>query len=759
MNNTSLKGQRTAYRSCPICEATCGLEITLEGDSIAGIRGDDQDVFSRGFICPKGVALKQLHEDPDRIRQPLVKRNGQFDPVSWTEAFEVITRRLPELIKTHGRDSTAVYLGNPTIHTMAGALYVRPLIKALGTKNLYSASTVDQMPKQVSCGFLFGSAASIPVPDIDRTDYLLILGANPLVSNGSLCTAPNFPGRLKALKKRGGRLVVVDPIKTRTAQEAHEHLFIRPGADPYLLFALVHTLFNEGRVAPGHLADHLAGLDLLEEMARPFSPEAVAEICRIEPAVIRRLARELAEAPTAAVYGRIGTCTAPFGALTSWLVDVLNILTGNLDRPGGAMFPQAAHSRLKKTPGGRGFNIGRWTSRVKGLAEVCGELPIATLADEIETPGTGQVRSLITIAGNPVLTTPNGRRLAKALDSLDFMVAVDFYLNETTRHADVILPAPSPLYQGQYDFAFYNLSVRNIAHYSPPVLNLPPEKMHLWQILGRLTLIAAGQGPGFDLNAFDDFILGEMIASEMKRSDSPWSGLDQAGIMSQFAGIQGPERLLEAMLRLGPYGTSSTEALLTLEALSNAPHGIDFGALQPCLPEILRTPSAKIELCAEPIQQDIGRLQAGLTAAPEGLVLIGRRHLRSNNSWLHNLPSLVTGPERCTMLVNPKDAARLGLEDGGPAKVSSRVGSIELTVTFTEEIMPGVVSIPHGWGHDLPGAALAVAAERPGVNSNLLTDETLLDPLSGTSVLNGIPVQVEPVTSGTQDQPTLKAVG
>ena len=448
MNNTSSKGQRTAYRTCPICEATCGLEITLEGDSIAGIRGDDQDVFSRGFICPKGAALKQLHQDPDRIRLPLVKHNGQFDQVSWTEAFEVINLRLPELIKTHGRDSTAVYLGNPTIHTMAGALYVRPLIKALGTKNLYSASTVDQMPKQVSCGFLFGSAASIPVPDIDRTDYLLMLGANPLVSNGSLCTAPNFPGRLKALKKRGGRLVVVDPIKTRTAQEAHEHLFIRPGADPYLLFALVHTLFSEGRVAPGHLADHLAGLDLLEGMARPFSPEAVAEICRIEAAVIRRLAREFAEAPTAVIYGRIGTCTAPFGALTSWLVDVLNILTGNLDRLGGAMFPQAAHSRLKKTPGGRGFTIGRWTSRVKGLAEVCGELPIATLVDEMETPGTGQVRSLITIAGNPVLTTPNSRRLAKALDSLDFMVAVDFYLNETTRHADVILPAPSPLYQG-----------------------------------------------------------------------------------------------------------------------------------------------------------------------------------------------------------------------------------------------------------------------------------------------------------------------
>ena len=749
MNNTTSKEHRIAYRTCPICEATCGLEITLKDGVIAGIRGDEQDVFSQGYVCPKGVAFKQLHEDPDRLRQPLMKRHGQFETVSWAEAFAEINRRLPDLIKTHGRDAVAVYLGNPTIHTMAGALYIRPLMKALGTKNVYSASTVDQMPKQVSSGFLFGSAASIPVPDIDRTDYLLMLGANPMVSNGSLCTAPNFPGRLKELKKRGGRLVVVDPIKTRTAHEAHEHLFIRPGADPYLLLAMVHTLFNEDLAAAGRLTDYLAGLDRLKELTRPFSPESVAEVCQMEATTIRRLARELAAAPSAAVYGRIGTCTTPFGTLTSWLVDVVNILTGNLDSPGGAMFPQAAHSRVKTTPGGRGFRIGRWTSRVKGLPEVCGELPVATLVDEIETPGPGQVRCLINIAGNPVLTTPNSRRLDQDLDSLEFMVAVDFYLNETTRHADIILPAPSPLYQGQYDFAFYNLSVRNIAHYSPPVMELPPDKMHLWQILARLTLIAAGQGPEFDLNTFDDFIIGEMISSEMKRHDSPWSGQDAGVIMAQFGKNRGPERLLEVMLALGSYETDPGKPL-TLEDLINAPHGIDFGSLQPCLPEILRTPSAKIEICPEQIQQDIARLQDSLDAQPEGLLLIGRRHLRSNNSWLHNLPSLVSGPERCTMLVNPTDAARLGLRNGTMAKVSSRVGSIDLPVTLTEEIMSGVVSIPHGWGHDLPGAALEVAAARPGVNSNLLTDEILLDPLSGTSVLSGIPVVVESAEGTTE---------
>ena len=745
MNNTKSNGQGIAYRTCPICEATCGLEITLDHGAVTGIRGDVQDVFSQGFICPKGAALKQLHEDPDRLRQPMVKRNGKFEPVSWAEAYEEINRGLSGLIKTHGPDSVAVYLGNPTVHTMAGTLYVRPLIKALGTKNVYSASTVDQMPKQVSSGFLFGSAASIPVPDIDQTDYLLILGANPMISNGSLCTAPNFPGRLKALKNRGGRLVVVDPVKTRTAQEAHEHLFIKPGGDPYLLFAIVHTLFSEGLVAPGRLTDHLVGLDRLEELAKPFSPEAVSDACLVDAATIRRLAHELSEAPSAAVYGRIGTCTVPFGSLTSWLVDIVNILTGNLDRPGGAMFPQGAHSRVRKMPGGRGFRIGRWASRVKGLPEVCGEFPIATLFDEIETPGNGQVRCLINIAGNPVLTTPNGDRLARALDALEFMVAVDIYINETTRHADVILPAPSPLYQGQYDFAFYNLSVRNIAHYSPPVLELPPEKMHLWEILARLTLIAAGQGPDFDLKAFDDFVIGEMVASEMKRHDSPWSGLEPAEIMSRLKDNQGPERLLDAMLRLGSYGTGSNAEPLTLEALKNAPHGIDFGSLQPALPEILRTPSAKIELCAEPLQKDTARLQANLKAHQNGLVLIGRRHLRSNNSWLHNLPSLVTGPARCTMLVNPVDAANLGLENGRLARVTSRVGSLEIPVTLTDEIMPGVVSIPHGWGHDLPGTAMTVAAERPGVNSNILTDESLFDPLSGTSVLSGIPVKVEPM--------------
>jgi anaerobic selenocysteine-containing dehydrogenase len=731
-----------AFATCPLCEATCGLELTLSNDGVDRIRGDADDVFSHGFICPKGASLKELHDDPDRLRTPLVRdATGELRPASWDEAFGEIDRRLGAIWDEHGRQALGIYIGNPSAHNLSVLTYGRVLVKALQTRNIFSASTVDQYPKQMASALLFGSGASVAVPDVDRTDHLLILGANPLASNGSLLTAPDMRGRLRAIRARGGKVVVVDPRRTRTAREADEHHFIRPGTDALLLFALVHTLFDERLEDLGTLAPHVAGLDEVRELATGFAPEEVADACGIAADEIRRMARELATAPRAAVYGRIGTTTQRFGTTASWLVDVLNVVTGNLDRPGGAMFarPAAGSSNTSGEPGrGRGGAFGRWRSRVRGLGEIFGELPVACLAEEIETPGDGQIRALLTIAGNPVVSTPNSERLAAALDDLDFMVSVDIYVNETTRHADVILPGPSPLQRSHYDLALLGLAVRNVANYSPPALERDPQVPEEWETLLRLGGIATGQGPNADVAAIDRFVAHEVARRQSTDSSSGLHGRDPEELLAEVAPRVGPERVLDLQLRGGPYR-------VTLADLEAAPHGIDFGPLEPRMPEVLRTPSGMIELAPEALVADVARLYRALAEPVNGtMTLVGRRELRSNNSWMHNLPTLVRGKERCTALVHPDDAARLGLVDGEEAVVRSRTGEIVVPVEVTDDVMPGVVSIPHGWGHDLPGVALSVAGAHAGTNSNVLADELVVEPLSGTAVLNGIPVELEP---------------
>jgi len=739
-----MSATRTAYATCPLCEATCGLEFEIgEGERVLRIRGDADDALSHGFVCPKGASLKPLHEDPDRLRTPLVRRNGRLEEATWDEAFAEVERRLPPLLEEHGRDAVAVYIGNPAAHNLATLLYGRVLIKALGTKNIYSASTVDQMPKQISAGLMFGTILSVPVPDVDRTDHLMILGANPLQSNGSLLTAPDMRGRIRRIRERGGKVVVIDPRRTRTAEHADEHHFVRPGTDALLLFGLVHTIFDERLDDPGPVGDHVDGLDVVRELARDFAPERVADACGIEAPEIRRMARELAAASSAGVYGRIGTCTQEFGTLASWLVDVLNVVTGNLDRPGGAMFPRAAAGQpnsLGAPRRGRGVKLGRWTSRVRGLPEAYGELPVVCLAEEIDTPGEGQVRALVTVAGNPTVSTPNAARLTRAIEGLDFMLSVDVYVNETTRHADVVLPGPSPLQRPHYDLALYQLAVRNVANYSPPVIEPDPDIPPEWRTLLRLAGIAAGQGAEADVDALDDLVAAEAVRRGVGRP-GPLEGRDPGEVLAELDGRGGPERLLDAALRAGPYD-------LTLADLEAAPHGIDLGPLEPRIPEVLRTASGRIELAPEPIVADVERLKAALQRGRNGgMVLVGRRQLRSNNSWMHNLEPLVRGKERCTVHVHPDDAARLGLVDGEPARVRSRAGEVEVPVEVTDAVMPGVISIPHGWGHDVNGVRMEVASAHAGTNSNLLADETLVDALSGNAVLNGIPVELEPVVA------------
>ncbi|MET7652998.1 molybdopterin oxidoreductase family protein [Streptomyces sp. NPDC005486] len=742
---------RTALRICPLCEATCGLTLTIEGTKVTGARGDREDVFSKGFICPKGASFGAVDGDPDRLRTPLVRRAGELREATWEEAFDAVAAGIRPVVERYGANSVGLVLGNPNVHTMAGALYPPVLIAGLGTRSLFTASTVDQMPKHVSSGLLFGDANAIPVPDLDHTDHLLLIGANPLESNGSLCTAADFPGKLKALKARGGTLTVIDPRRTRTAKLADRHIAIRPGTDALLLAAMAQVLFEEALVDLAELTPHVEGLDELAEAVRDFTPEAVTAACDVDASLIRALARELAAAPTAAVYGRIGSCTVPHGTLASWLVDVLNILTGNLDRPGGALFPQAATDRTPRPAGpGHGFQLARWHSRVSRHPEAKGELPLSALAEEIDTAtAEGEpIRALVAVAANPVLSAPDGDRLDKALGSLDFMVSVDPYLNETSRHADVVLPPPPPSQSPHHDFAFNTLAVRNQVRYSRPAVPLEPGRMAETEILARLILAATGMH-GADPSAVDDLVIGQTLGKAVGEAHSPVHGRDPQELAAALTGESGPERRLDMMLRLGPYGDGfgARPDGLGLTRLLAHPHGIDLGPLGPRLPQPLKTRSGRIELLPQPIVDDLPRLRESMRQRADGLVLVGRRHLRSNNSWMHNVPALTGGTNRCTLHIHPEDAERLGVRDGAPVRVKGAGGEVTAPAEVTDGVRRGVVSLPHGWGHDRPGTRLSHAAADPGVNVNQLLDGSLLDPLSGNAVLNGVPVELAPIAA------------
>ena len=734
----------TALRICPFCEATCGLVLTISSGAVTSARGDREDVFSSGFICPKGASFGQLDGDPDRLTAPLVRRGGELVEATWDEAFQAVADGLGAVVREHGGRSVAVYAGNPNAHTIAGGLYVPLIIKGLGTRLTFSASTLDQMPKHVSLGLMFGNPVAFTVPDVDRTDHLVVIGANPMVSNGSLATVADFPGKLKALRKRGGRLIVVDPARTRTAELADQHIAPRPGTDAALLLAVVHTLFDEDLVDLGSLAPHVTGLEDVRALADGFAPEVVADHCGVTASEIRGLTRDLAAASSAAVYGRMGTSTVEFGSLGSWLVDVVNVLTGNLDRPGGVMFPQSPVSSAPRPPKpGRGFRTGRWHSRVSGHPEVLSELPAAALAEELATPGDDQPRAVISIAGNPVLSAPDGDALSRALDGVDFMLSVDPYLNETTRHADVILPPPPPSQSAHFDVALSSTPVRNNARYSPPAIELAPGRPDEPEILSRIALILYGLGPFADPALVDEQVIAMTLAKETADPESPVAGRDPEELTAMLTAGRGYERRLDMMLRLGPYGDwfGAREDGLTLERLKDAPHGIDFGALRPRLTEVLRTPSGKVELAPAPLVADVARLAASLERIADDFVLIGRRHLRSNNSWMHNLPALAGGTNRCTLQIHPLDAEDLGITDR--ARIKGPGGELEAPVELTDAMRRGVVSLPHGWGHD-QSAGQRVAATQPGVNVNQLNDGLTLDPLSGTAVLNGIPVQLTP---------------
>jgi anaerobic selenocysteine-containing dehydrogenase len=735
------------HRTCTLCEAKCGIAVEVDrgAGAVVTVRGDPRDPFSRGYLCPKAYGLKALQEDPDRLRRPLRRRGGDWEEIGWEEALALAASRLRDVRERFGTDAVGTYIGNPSAHDLGSLLYMPALLRGLGTRRRFSASSVDQLPKMLSAFVMFGAPLAIPVPDLDRTDFLLVLGANPVASNGSLMTAPDVPGRIDALRARGGKLVVVDPRRSETARRADAHCFIRPGSDAYFLFALVHTLFEEGLVRLGRLEPFVNGLEAVRTLAKDFPPEAVAGVTGIEAPRLRRLARDFAAAERAVCYGRIGTTTQEFGTLASWLVDVLNTVTGNLDRPGGAMFPRPATGRAAEAPARQALPYARWRSRVRGLPEAFGELPVAALSEEIDTAGDDRIRAVLTVAGNPVLSTPNGERLARALASLDFMVSVDLYVNETTRFADVILPPTSPLERSNYDLVFNGLSVRNVAKFSPRVLEPPAGALDQWEILAEL----AGRVNGADLATVDELVFQHLLGAAVGAPGTSCPEVSAEAARMQLGDRRGPERILDLMLRAGPYGDRFDDARdgLSLAALRKAEHGLDLGPLEPRLPAMLATESGAVELAPALVVDDVARLRARLAerAGDERLVLVGRRHLRSNNSWMHNLHALAKGRQRCTLLVNPADAEHLGLRDGGRARVRSRVGAVEAPVTVTDEMMPGVVSLPHGYGHDDERARLRIARAHAGVNSNRLTDEAAVDALSGNGVLNGIPVEIAPL--------------
>jgi anaerobic selenocysteine-containing dehydrogenase len=712
----------THYRTCTLCEAMCGLTLEVDGGRVVSIRGDADDPFSRGHICPKGAALGDVHADPDRLRQPMRRTPGGWQPVSWSDALDEAAGRLRAVQRAHGRDAVAVYQGNPTVHNYGSLLYAPGFVRALGTRNRFSATSVDQLPHHLAAYFMFGHGLLIPVPDLDRTDFFLVLGANPAVSNGSLMSAPDAAGRIKAIRRRGGTVVVVDPRRTETAALAHRHHFIRPGTDALLLLALLHVVFAEGLEKPGRLAELTDGLEAVRALAADFAPERAAAATGIAADEIRALARAFAAAPSAVCYGRCGVSTQAFGGLAHWLINLLNLVTGNLDGPGGAMFTRAAVDVLKRARPG---SYGRWESRVRGLPEFSGELPVATLAEEMLTPGPGQIRALVTSAGNPVLSTPNGAQLDRALAGLDFMVSVDFYLNETTRHAHLILPPTSPLEHDHYDLVFYLLSVRNAARFSPAVFPAPAGALHDWEIfLGLQRRLERGTRAR----------LRHAVLARMK-----------------------PHGLLDVGLRTGPYGAGFRPfgRGLSLRKLRRHPHGMDLGPLEPALPARLFTADRRIHAAPQPMLDDVARLRARLAeaeasagnAAGDGfdLLLIGRRQLRSNNSWMHNYPRLMKGRDRCTLLLHPADAAARGIADGAAVRVGSRAGSVEVPAEVSEEVMRGVVSLPHGFGHGRGGIGVTVAAAHPGASANDVTDERLVDALGGNAALNGVPVRVQAV--------------
>ncbi|ALM92973.1 molybdopterin oxidoreductase family protein [Alteromonas stellipolaris] len=708
--------QKLHYSTCTLCEAMCGIEVATQGNRILSIKGDKDNPFSEGHVCPKASALKDLYDDPDRLKRPIKKVGDEWQEIPWSEAFDYVAEKLHHIQSTHGKDAVGVYLGNPNAHNMGAILFGPYFYRALESHNRYSATSVDQLPHHIVSRRLFGHMSQIPIPDIDRTQHFVIIGGNPLASNGSIMTVPNVKKRLKGVQKRGGKVVVIDPKRTDTADLSCEHHFIRPGSDVLLLLAMLHAVFEKQLHSAEALLPYAEDLLDVEGYVKDFPPETVSELTGIKASQITKLVTDFCEAESAVCYGRMGASVQAFGTLTQYLIMLFNMLTGNLDRQGGMMFTQPAADILPVSSRG---SIGGYSSRVRGLPAFAGEYPVACLAEEILTPGEGQIKAMVIGAGNPVVTTPNTEQLERAFSQLDFVVSVDFYISETSRHADIILPPVTPLERDHYDVVFHNFAVRNYATYSEAVVNIDDNQLTDWQIY---------------------LSLAERLDKLNGKSTAHYQALWQ----------KQPQGLIDELLKSGQYGAHASSGKegynLSLDKLKAHPHGIDLGPLQSALPNAIFHENKKIDLDFDYFMPDIARVKTHFFDRMRNenqMVLIGRRHIKTNNSWLHNSPRMVKGNNRCTLQLHPVDAAKYQVQEGDRVKVTSRVGHVQVEAEITDSIMPGVVSIPHGWGHNKKGIKLGVASQYPGVNTNILTDEMQVDTLSGNGVLNGVPVSLE----------------
>ncbi len=697
----------THYRACHLCEAICGLEIKTKGAEILSIRGDKDDPMSKGFICPKATAIADIHNDPDRLRKPVKKVDGEWLEIDWDEAINLVAEKLVSIQDNHGGDAVGFYAGNPGVHNYGNITHGTQLRRALKTRNHFSATSLDQLPHQLVAQQMFGHQFFIPIPDIDRTEFMVILGGNPLASNGSIMTVPNAPKRLKDIQQRGGQLVVIDPRRSETAEIADQHHFIRPGTDAWLLMAMINLMFQENWVQSSKLTAITEGMAEVEQAAKPFTLELAAEQTGISADQIRQLTHDLAHQDRAVLYGRMGVSVQEFGALCQWAIQVINILIGALDEEGGALLSSPAFAYVRKgTPAAGHFNL--FQSRVSGLPEFAGELPAVSMAEEILTPGDGQIKAMVTIAGNPIISSANADEIDRAFATLDFYVAFDFYINATTRHADVILPPTSPLEHDHYDIAFHRLAVRNSSRYNPAVFEREEGSLHDWEIFNAVTAK-----------------IQELRGKE-------------------YRPIPAPDVVVAAGIESDVYGPNQNpDMALTMEKIKAAPHGIDLGPLKTGLADRIANESGLIKAAPEMYLGDLPRLLASQKSNDQDeLLLIGRRHVRSNNSWMHNYHRLVKGPKRWQLMMHPQDLAKLGIEDEAEVKVESRVGQITTVVQATDEVMPGVVSLPHGWGHQRKGIKMAIASQQQGANCNVLTDDKFIDKLSGNAALNGVPVRV-----------------
>ena len=717
---------RTHFRACNLCEAICGLEITVnENNEILTINGDKKDPFSRGHICPKAVGLKDIYLDKNRLKQPVRRTETGWEIISWNEAFDEVTSKLKTIQAQYGKDAVGIYQGNPSVHNSGTLLSAPAFLRALGTKNRFSATSADQLPHHFVSSLMFGHPLLLPVPDIDRTDFMLIIGGNPLASNGSMMTVPDVANRLKAIQKRGGKFVVIDPRKTETAKIADQHIFIKPATDVYLLLAILNEVLKKSTslnvVEQFHCGSNLHDVNLLidymgvanlKSAIQSYTPETVSTITGIPTETIKNLVQDILNAKNAVVYGRMGVSVQAFGGVCQWLINCINIFTGNMDSEGGAMFTQPAFDLWGRAKRGENY-FNRYQSAVRKLPEFDGELPVSAMGEDILDGG---IKALFTVCGNPVLSTSNGTQLDTALEGLDYMVSVDIFINETTRHANIILPPTTGLEVAHYDLAFYNLSVRNIAKYSEPLFEKDNNQRHDWEIFeeikNRLTLQEGADIP------------------------SP----------------KNPEEKLAMAMQFGPYGKDG----LTLQKLKDNPHGEDLGALKPCLKEKLLTDNQLINIIPDLLLKDLERVKENYEKliSIDGMIqnhaindvydlqLIGRRHLRSNNSWMHNSERLVKGRDRCTLMIHPETAANRGIVNLEKVQIESRVGKVEITVEITDEIMPNVVSIPHGFGHARKGVKLDIATAHAGVSLNDLTDDLLIDELTGNSAFSGVPVRI-----------------